>query len=353
MIHKSKKYTTIFILLVTLFISCQKEEDKVLLAIENSPLLSVNNTSFILNAGTAADTLFKLKWDPSNYGFNAAVSYTLQISRGGSNFDKTREIVIGNGFNYNITGADLNQLALALGLRFNTKGSLQARIQSNVGESVPPLYSNVIAFDVTPYQVVINYPSLWVPGSYQGWDPAKAPKISSIQSNGIYEGYVNFTGSNITFKLTSHPNWNNANYGWASSTVTGNNVRGTFNTTGGNLFVPKEGYYRLQANTNTNEWAATLTTWTIIGDAPLASNNWASDVPLNFDAATNTWSAEVDCKAGKFKFRANADWGLNLGDNGGDLILEYNGADLVIPAQGKYTIVLDLKAGNYTYLIRQ
>jgi starch-binding outer membrane protein SusE/F len=353
MIHRSIKNISIFILLVTIFISCQKEEDKVYLSVGNSPELSINSTSFILNANTSADTLLKLKWDPSNYGFNAAVSYTLQISKAGSNFEMARDIVIGNNLTYNITGDELNQLALTLGLKFGLKGSLEVRIQSNLSESVPQLFSNVITFDVTPYQVIINYPSLWVPGSYQGWNPATAPKISSILSNGIYEGYVNFLGADLQFKLTSQPDWNNGAFGWASSVVTGNNVTGKMNTTGGNLFVPMQGYYRLQANTIANEWAATLTTWTIIGDAPIASNNWSADIPMTFDPTTYQWSAVVECKAGTFKFRANADWELNLGDTGGDLILDYNGANLNIPTAGTYTIILDLKAGNYTYVIKQ
>jgi len=73
---------------------------------------------------------------------------------------------------------------------------------------------------VTPYQVIINYPSLWVPGDYQGWNPASAPKVSSKFGNGNYEGYVNIpSGGTYAFKFTSDPDWNHTNYG-RSGTVT-------------------------------------------------------------------------------------------------------------------------------------
>ena len=58
--------------------------------------------------------------------------------------------------------------------------------------------------------------------------------------------------------------------------------------------------------------------------------------------------------AGKFKFRANDDWGINFGDNGADFKPEYDGADIVISAAGNYTISLDLSAGgNYAYTLKK
>jgi hypothetical protein len=222
------------------------------------------------------------------------------------------------------------------------------------------VYSNTITLAVTPYMVIINYPSLWVPGDYQGWSPATAPKISAKTTAGIYEGYVNFPASSpsFKFKFTSHPDWNNTNYGWASSTTTGSDVTGTFSTSGGDLFVPGAGYYLLKANTNNNTWSATKTTWSIIGNAPVASNNWANDVPMIYDAANQVWNVTTNFVAGGFKFRANNAWALDYGDGTTqtqpDLILDLAGSNLQIPSAGNYTITLDLHTpGNYTYKIKK
>ena len=61
--------------------------------------------------------------------------------------------------------------------------------------------------------MVIVYPQLYVPGSYQGWNIANAPTLLSYRMNNKYEGYLNLIDENnpdapITFKLTTEPVWN-------------------------------------------------------------------------------------------------------------------------------------------------
>lgn len=332
------------------FYSCNTDEIKTVMSpVGEAPTLTATKTTFVLTPAVAADTTAIFTWNPSNYGFQAAVKYTLQIAKAGTNFALAKEVSLGNNLQYKYTAAEFNQLALLQGLKPSAVGQLEVRVKSNLSESVADIYSNKVTLSVTPYIVIINYPSLWVPGEYQGWSPDKAPKISSRNANGIYEGYVNINGA---FKYTSNPDWNNTIYGWASSTTVGNNVSGTFNKTGGNLFVPVSGFYLLKANTVNSTWSATKTTWAIIGNAP-AGSNWANDVPLVYDAVKNVWKVTAVFAAGEFKFRANGDWALNFGDTGADTSLEYDGANIVIPTSlaGSRTITLDLKAGNYTYTI--
>jgi starch-binding outer membrane protein SusE/F len=315
------------------------------------PALTATPTTLVLSAATANDTVLTFSWQPSDYGFSAAVRYTVQIAKGGTNFAAPRQISMGSSLNLKYTAADLNQLALILGLPHSSAGQLDVRVLSSVSDSLPAIESNKITVNVTPYQVIINYPSLWVPGDYQGWDPATAPKISSKAANGIYEGYVNLNpGGNLKFKYTSHPDWNHTNYGWASSTITGNDVSGTFNTTGGDLFVPSAGYYLLKGNTNNNTWSGTkILSWSLIGDF----NNWAGDAAMTYDATTKVWTGTINpAAAGKFKFRANNDWAINFGDNGADLGLDYGGADINI-TPGPKTIRMNLSVpGNYSYTIQ-
>jgi hypothetical protein len=194
-----------------------------------------------------------------------------------------------------------------------------------------------------------------VPGDYQGWDPAGAPKISSKSGNGIYEGYVYFppTSPSFKFKLTSDPDWNHTNYGLGSSTTTGKNISGTFNTTGGDLSVPGAGYYLLKANTNTKQWEAINTSWGIIGDA-VPVTGWNSDQDLTYDVANKVFKITLNLVPGKIKFRANDDWAINLGDTGADLSLEYGGTDISVATAGNYTVTFDLHVpGNYTYNLKK
>lgn len=195
-------------------------------------------------------------------------------------------------------------------------------------------------FTVVP---VGTYGLLYVPGDYQGWDPAKALKLGSPKNDGVYEGYINFpAGGTYEFKLTTGPDWSNA---------LGDAGGGTLSGSGGNLKVPAAGYYRVNANTVTNTWSATKTTWGLIGS--FAGSGWGSDVNMTYDAGSNSWSATITLAAGdEFKFRGNADWGLNYGDTGADGSLEGGGDNIkgITPGSHKITLFLN-NSGYYTYKI--
>jgi starch-binding outer membrane protein SusE/F len=193
-------------------------------------------------------------------------------------------------------------------------------------------------FTVTPAG---PYALMYVPGDYQGWTPATASQLGSPGADGKYEGYVYFpAGGSFEFKLTTTPDWNNA-LGDAGS--------GTLSPSGGNLKVPSEGYYRILANTNDNTWSATKTSWSMIGDF----NGWGSDADMTYDTGSKTWSGTINVASdGFFKFRANHDWGLNLGDKNADGSLEKDGDNIAIKA-GAHTVTLYLNnAGYFTYRIQ-
>jgi CubicO group peptidase (beta-lactamase class C family) len=88
--------------------------------------------------------------------------------------------------------------------------------------------------------------------------------------------------------------------------------------------------------------------WGIIGT--VTPNNWDADQPMTYDEASKTWKITLNLKAGEFKFRANGNWNMNLGDTKGDGVLKSDGDNLKLAAEGNYTISLMLNpAGNYTY----
>ena len=197
---------------------------------------------------------------------------------------------------------------------------------------------------------------LYVPGAYEDWKPATAPKIASVPGSPVrFEGYVNFTGTGeIPFKFTDAPDWAHTNYGSGP----GN----TFNTDGqaAGLTVPGGGYYELTADLAKGTWTATKTTWSVIGNA--TPGGWEKDTPMTFDADKQVWTVTLPMKAdGSFKFRANNAWKIDFGlDKDGKLqyvdnpFFDYNPKikDLTVPDDGTYTLTLDLHVpGKYTYSI--
>lgn len=205
------------------------------------------------------------------------------------------------------------------------------------------LYTITVDFQHGKFSVTLvkAYASLYVPGDYQGWNPSSAPSLASVNADGNYEGYVYIpNGGTYEFKLTSEPSWNGTNYGDGGG--------GTLSTSGGNMKVTTGGYYKMNANTVSNTWSATATTWGLIG----SFNGWSGDADMVYDASSNVWRGTINVPAnGEFKFRANHLWDLNYGDDGTDGTLNEGGANIPISA-GTHTITLDLhNAGYYYYKI--
>ncbi|MCE1169349.1 MAG: RagB/SusD family nutrient uptake outer membrane protein [Sphingobacteriia bacterium] len=186
-----------------------------------------------------------------------------------------------------------------------------------------------------------SYPVIYVPGAHQGWDPATAPQLASVNSDGTYEGYVNFKEALNQFKFTEGPNWD-ANWGDTGAD-------GTLDAGGDNIVAAEAGYYKLNVDLNAKTYSVTKTDWGVIGNA--TAGGWDSDQNLTYDAETDTWSADLNLTVGEIKFRANDGWDINLGDNGADGTLEAGGANIAIAEAGEYKITLKLGTPDYAYTI--
>lgn len=344
-----------------LLTACEKDDDKTIIQPNGGPTLTASATALgTLSGDNAAKMAVTFTWTPPDYGYAAGVTYTLQLDVKGNNFKTPKEYTT-TASTLTLTVAELNSALLALGVAPGAAGQLDARVKSDVSSNAAySQLSGTTALTASPYLSVIAYPSLYVPGDYQGWSPDKAPKIASPSNNGTYEGYVNFASAS-PFKFTSAPNWDNTNYGISGTVATNPTtkaVSGTLSTDGsaGNLTVPAAGYYRLVANVPNLTWTATPTTWAAIGSA--TPKSWDGDTPLTYDPTTRTWSAVMNLSAGgELKFRANGAWDINYGDTKADGTLDFNASDNIKgpTAAGSYLVTLDLSqgAGNYTYSIRK
>lgn len=151
-----------------------------------------------------------------------------------------------------------------------------------------------------------------------------------------YSGYINVVGE---FKFTSAPDWAHTNYGYASD--------GKLSTDGnaGNIKVTQDGLYWVNANISALTYSIEyVSTYGLIGDA--TEGGWDASTPLTPSADFLTWTGTVNLKGeGKFKFRANDGWDINLG---GDLeFLTLGGDDIATPGAGTYDVTLNL--GTYPY----
>ena len=198
-----------------------------------------------------------------------------------------------------------------------------------------------------PFKNAVSYPVIYAPGGYQKvsgysadeWNPASAPKLASVNSDDRYEAYLFFKSAS-EFKFTAGPNWD---LNWGDD-----GANGTLDQNGANISV-QPGYYKINVDLNTKTYSMAKITWGLIGSA--TPGGWDSDTQMSFDEATREWTVIAELKAGEFKFRANGGWDINLGDDGANGKLEYNGANITIGEAGKYEIRLNAGTPDYTYTV--
>lgn len=354
------------IVILTQFSACYEEAEITKLGIIEFPQTFSSSVSTIeLTAENDSARVVDFSWQAVSYGIDAPVTYSLQFTVpsdtiGANAWANAQEIVVGNDIlTKGLMGYDMNRITLnGLGMEPGVDAKLSVRVKSFVNR---PAYSNTITLDIKPFKptvVIPDFPSLWVPGDYQGWDPATAPTIASVNDDGLYEGYVYFPeGGTLQYKYTAQPAWEPMAYGDGGA---GQLIEANYS--GANFTVPSAGYYELSANLNTMRWTATRTNWGVIGDA--TPGGWSTDTPMNYDVVNQVWTVTLDMTAaGSFKFRANNTWAINFGiDSDGKIryadnpLYPYNPnlSNLTVPSDGNYTITLDLHvAGNYTFTLKK
>lgn len=189
----------------------------------------------------------------------------------------------------------------------------------------------------------VSYAKLYVPGAYQGWDGTNTKtSLASPANNKIFEGHVYFPTDNSPFFFTKVP----------SSTFAlrlgDNGADGTLESNGDTIRVPTAGMYEIKANLNNNTYTLQKQVWSIVGDAIPAGPD--TDLDLTWNASKNALEIAVDLKAGHFKFRANHDAAVNLGDNAANGLLTQDGTEIQI-GNGSYLIRLYIGKPDYTYEI--
>lgn len=348
------------IALVASLISCEDEQDLLFLTPEGSFEILTPSTGdeVELSPSTPLNPGLTLSWEDANYGTTPTeIRYEVEIDKTGDNFDTPLVLTSTTNTFVTINSAALNTAVLTIGLTPFSQGSIDVRIKSSVGsEGSEILYSNVINYLVTPFST--DLPKLYVIGNFlsnsgYGADWSPAATLPSLASSAFgqtdFEGYVYMNVASPEFKLIPTNTSLDGDYG------DDGNFAGTLAQTGEeNIQLSAAGYYRIQANTSTLTYSVQPTSWAITGSAtPLGwPDNGIQDQDMTYNPTTKKWQITIQLTAGgnEFKFRANDNWNINFGDDGGDGILDYGGGNLSVPSSGNYLIEIDLSnPRNYTW----
>ena len=159
-----------------------------------------------------------------------------------------------------------------------------------------------------------------------GWDDETALTYNPTLS--IWQGGMALTAASAKFR--ANHSWS---YNYGSNAADGNLQDG-----GSNIPIATAGVYAITLDlSHPNAYTYTFNRWGLIGAA--TPGGWSTDTFMTWDAANKVFTATLDMTAGEYKFRANADWGVNFGGSLG--ALSQDGANLSVSADGNYTITLD------------
>lgn len=310
------------------------------------------NTQIVLTPETAGNASYTFEWSATDFGFSAAPTYDLQLDLAGQNFAKAFTLASTTDKSVEIKASALNSALMALQKAYENSFSAaeatayELRIMASLGKGVNPVYSEVFASNITGYEGKVEYPKVWVIGDYCSWNHALSQFLFDYNASGEYVGYVGFDGKAANgFKLTGIAGWDDTcNWGTdgAADAPADEAASVTLISSGGsgNIQCYAKNFYQLKFNKETLELSV-LNSFNALGVVGTI-NEWgaAPDVPFDFDAATQTFSAVVTVGAAdEIKFRADADWAFNLG--GADGKLSAGGANITLPA-GTWRITLDI-----------
>jgi hypothetical protein len=354
-IHKS----FIFLFASLTLMSCEKDEEMVFVTDGTAPVLSASATSIELTEDKADQDAIKLTWTPSDFGYQAAVSYTLEMDMKGNSFAAPVTVDLGSGTTKTFTVAQLNTLVNRMDIKAFQPNDIDMRVRASVSPNVDAVLSNVLTVSVTPYLTEPPYATLYMVGDATdgGWNNGDA--IAMLRDpNDLFKftytgkfkpGYFKFLGQRGS---------------WAPMYGPGDNNTLVFRETEADpdpasIEIKTEGYRTVTVDLRSNTYAivdfdaSAKPTYNAIGIIGSFSG-WGADVLMTKTAFNpHYWTLEHTFEEDvEMKFRTAGDWGTNWGAPAGEQEKLFNktGGDNLKIAAGTYMIVFNDLTGNYLFI---
>lgn len=351
------------VLSLTLF-SCDKDEERLILKEGTAPVLTASSTSMVLQEEDAAKDALTLNWTASDYGYQAAVNYILQLDMKGNDFKAPVEAEMGSVLTKKFTVRELNSLLNRLPVKAFDNNEIEARIISSISPDLTAVNSNVITLNVSPYLTEPPYATVYMVGEATefGWDNGKpTPMYRSEQDVFIYTYTGPLKGGPLKFLGEPGkwaPQWGNDGSGGVAFRETeADPDPGTFN-------VPSTGYYTVNLDLRNMSFsitpfnasgARTFESIGIIGGLT-ETNNWERIVPMESTAFNpHAWKLEYTFAADtELKFRHAPNWDVNWGTDQGkeaDLFGKgKQGGENIRMSAGTYLILFNDLTGHYVFI---
>lgn len=260
-------------MLVSVFASCKKEENKVYFEGGTAPVLTASvSTTIPLSYVNRDAEAVKFTWTNPNYQFNTGLSsqdvyYKIEIDTTNAagtlnpnfTYSGKQTIAVSKDLNLSITQGILNDYLLnQVQLTTGATHYIQVRVIANLLNSSATLISNVLKFAVTPYAIPpkVTPPSsgqLFLVGSATpgGWNnpvPVPSQQFTQVSPTLYRISSIALTGGGSYLFLPVNGDWSHK-FGAIGANNT-NNVDGDdFRAEGGDMLAPAaNGNYKIEVD---------------------------------------------------------------------------------------------------------
>lgn len=367
--------------------------------------------SFVLNTPGLATAVYDLKnagtvvltCTQPDYGFTAATSYSVEVALSDTWTDETETAAA----SYMVLTDNYTEAKLAIDAQEIDKAIVQlsgwasesdtpdtdmeiyVRLKASVNSSLLPVYSNAIKLNVLPYYIELKdaAPSFFfLIGNYVGgWDTnmkdiGTSLIPMSLVSNYEYDkktgvGQFTFTeyfdaatssnGFKLIGMIDGAISWNEQWGNGEDGDLPGNTNLQHLHGEGGNpghLGVSEAGWYKIDVDdvkqsltfTKLDKTPKAYSSIQLLGDF----SDWdANPIEMtNIGNTTHSWKATVTFETETtVKFRANAGWDTNWGNNSGlfPFGLGDPGGDNIPVKPGTYIVTFNDIEGSYAFFIQE
>lgn len=313
--------------------SCDDETNPILELRKAAEFQPLAKTEFVFNKDNATQAFPTIKWARADFGVSAVVNYSVVLT----NTDSKKSVVIGETGNaeLQLTNAQMNAWMAKVGGYPGQTYNFTISLDVKAYDSASGPASNTLSFKAKLYDPkAVDWNFAYIAVSHPDWDYTSAFMLGDPDEDGVFHGYAYFDTDGLTYKV-----------------VDGKDVTKELSKTTGT--VAKKGFYEITVDASGNLTQSEPLSWAIIGDA--TSGGWSSDTKMEYDANARVWKVVATLLNKEFKFRANSNWGINLGalkDKEGEITgaVVPNGSNIKVMKAHAYIVTLDLcNADKPTY----
>ncbi len=348
---KMKKYILLMAAAALGLWSCQSELEKVTLVDPSqvvAPVLHELPEEITITADNMSEEVV-FGWEKADFGQKVQNVYSIYASTEDSGSLVTLYSNI-SGLSQATTFEKFNQLVTTkkekggLGLPTGTATEVTFFVGATVGLNYQTFYSNGRKVLVTPTEAEREYEMVWLPGSANGWNHAKANHLFCYAEDGnTFVGVTDF-GEDFAsnqFKITGAAGWDDStgNWGMADPSAAAESASITLKN-GSNDNISIYTAHRFYHFTFTK---ATLGLTKDAGFDKVGviglNGDWDNDIVMTL-SAKQMFYVDIDVPSNsEFKFRLDGGWDVNWGGNMEGLT---PGGDNIPVEAGQYRVYFNL-----------